>query len=1223
MLRRHQTAMKKLLVFMFGLTMLFSCEALEGYDDSELRDKVDNLENRVAQLEQLCQRINSDVTTLQALVDAMQGGEYITDITIIKEGGKDVGYTITFASGNSVTIYHGRDGKDGANGQDGADGKDGQDGKDGYTPQISVRQDTDGNYYWTLDGDWLYDDNGNKIRANGKDGADGKDGQDGEPGADGEDGKDGADGKDGQDGVTPQFKIQDDYWYISYDNGASWTRLGKATGEDGKDGADGEDGKDGQDGADGAGGSTVVGDSIIKELTQDEGYVYITLYDGTQFVLPKMSKAFTITFDQTENIAISPNQSVKIKYTVTGVENAEIEALGKDGWQAEVEPATATTGVIKVTAPSTRATGKVIVFVSNGAGQTLMKSLTFGEGVLTGVADCYECYAQGGDIKIEVRTNLDYTVSIPDEAAEWISAKVTRAEMRDETLTLTIQPSTTGVDRSAQIELLGTSGNVLQSVEIIQRANNTSAGTISFKDPAVEAICVQNFDADQDGKLSYAEAAAVTGIGTIFKDNTSIRFFDEFQYFTGVTVVADNAFYGCNKLINITLPSTIANIKSSAFYECTNLSAIHIPASCNTISENAFRGCTHLQVTFDEGLVDIGYNAFQDCTRLTEVVLPNSLVRLGTVWGYYGPTISTSYGAVFQGCTALKKVTLPEHLDIIPNSTFKDCINLETINLPDWLSEIHDYAFENCKSLKNIVFPEYLDKIGNCAFKNCTSLTEIKLPEYVSKYWYDDYYQYKYSYEYGIFYGSGLQKIEFPEGMTKIPDGICYGCRNLTEAIIPESVKTIGETAFRFTAFTEFEIPAHIETINRGAFWSSKVTTVTIPTTLKSIGNSIFEDCDQLTSVTIAEGRTNLGDYMFNNCDALTDVTLPSTLTHINGHAFKHCSALTSIELPASLKTIGDSAFAESALASITIPNGVTSLGNYAIASTPLTEVEFLASVTSLGEGVLQNCDKLTSVTLPASITAISTKMFESCDALTEYTVPATIKSIGDNAFQNCDKLATITVSEGVTSIGRNTFYKCPALTTVNLPETLKSIDYYAFQDCTALKEIELPNSITSLGCYMFQNCTALTKCNIPTNVECTSIAGYMFSGCTALTEFTMPDNITLIGFNAFYGCSKLATINLSQNLKRIDEYAFYGCKLLNKIKLPATLTTIENWAFAYCSSLSEVYCYATTPPSAGSGSTWNSCPRTKLYVPQASILQYKNAAGWNGFTTISAIPTE
>ena len=276
--------MKKIFLYIAITLGLLSC----NHKDSLWQEVVEDLDERVETLEMLCAEMNTNITSLQTIVDVLQSNDFITSIVEIKKDGKVVGYTITFGKHDPITIYHGQDGKDGQNGQNGADGK------DGSTPVIGVAQDTDGVYYWTLNGEWLLDDNGNKLPVSGKDGqngtngSNGQDGADGKDGQDGEDGKDGADGQDGKDGITPQLKIEDGYWYISYDNGITWTQLGKATGEDGqdgKDGADGADGKDGQNGADGKDGQD--GDSFFKSVTQDENYVYFTLADGTIIKIPK------------------------------------------------------------------------------------------------------------------------------------------------------------------------------------------------------------------------------------------------------------------------------------------------------------------------------------------------------------------------------------------------------------------------------------------------------------------------------------------------------------------------------------------------------------------------------------------------------------------------------------------------------------------------------------------------------------------------------------------------------------------------------------------------------------------------------------------------------------------------------------------------------------------------------------------------------------------------
>ena len=290
--------MKKISLLLLTLTICFFTACHKS-----IWEELENLDQRVTKLEELCKEMNTNITSLQTIVSVLQSNDYITGIIEIKKNGEVIGYTITFGKHDPITIYHGQDGKDG---QNGADGKDGQDGSSN-TPVIGVAKDTDGVYYWTLNGEWLLDDNGNKLPVSGTNGKDGQNGSNGQDGTDGKDGQDGTDGKDGQDGadgkdgVTPQLKIEDGYWYISYDNGATWTQLGKATGEDGKDGADGQDGQNGTNGKDGQN-----GDSMFQSVTQDENYVYFTLADGTVIKIAKGSGSndqpnsefiFTITYD--------------------------------------------------------------------------------------------------------------------------------------------------------------------------------------------------------------------------------------------------------------------------------------------------------------------------------------------------------------------------------------------------------------------------------------------------------------------------------------------------------------------------------------------------------------------------------------------------------------------------------------------------------------------------------------------------------------------------------------------------------------------------------------------------------------------------------------------------------------------------------------------------------------------------------------------------------------
>lgn len=235
--------MKKLFVFLF--VAVLSIASCDTFDDSLIWDKLNNHEDRIKTIETWCKQVNTNIASLQTALSALQSNDYVTNVVEVTEAGEVIGYTLTFAKNGNVTIYHG---KDGAPGQDGATG---QDGKDGHTPVVGVKMDADGIYYWTLDGEWLLNDEGEKIPVTGKDGQD---------------------GEDGEEGIAPQLKIEDNYWYVSYDNGVTWIRLYKAVGEDGKDGS--------------------AGDSFIKKVdTSNSEYIIITLVDGSQMKFPTW-KAF-------------------------------------------------------------------------------------------------------------------------------------------------------------------------------------------------------------------------------------------------------------------------------------------------------------------------------------------------------------------------------------------------------------------------------------------------------------------------------------------------------------------------------------------------------------------------------------------------------------------------------------------------------------------------------------------------------------------------------------------------------------------------------------------------------------------------------------------------------------------------------------------------------------------------------------------------------------------
>lgn len=549
--------MKKLLAFaaLFAVVALTSCK----YDDDDLWNSVHGLENRVAKLEELCKQMNTNIASLQTIVTALQNNVYVTGTTPFMQDGKEIGYTITFSKGNPITIYHGKDGQDG------------QDGEDGTTPTIGVKKDTDGVYYWTLNGEFIVVDGG-KIKAEGKDGT------------------------NGTNGTTPQFKIENDYWFISYDDGDTWTQLGKATGEDGKDGQDG-----------------VGGDSMFSGVDYETStdYVIFTLSNGTQIKLPTWS-----AFEALQRLCNETNTNLSALQTI-------VTALQNNDYITSVDPLTEDGKVVGYTIKFAKSNPIVIYNGKDGAdGNTPVigvKKDTDGiyYWTLDGefiVVDGQKIKAQGTDgnngadgsdgvtPKLEIREGY-WWISY-DNGTNWTQlGKATGEDGKDADSIKITQD-----ENNVYFELAD--GTV---ITISKTGQSADPNVIQFEDALVKAICITNWDTDGDGELSYEEAAAVTTIGTEF-NGKGIFAFDELQYFTGMTSIPSSAFSDCSELLSIKLPDNIISINDTAFARCQSLREIHIPASIESIGTRVFYYCQSLrEIHIPANTESIGNGAFWHC----------------------------------------------------------------------------------------------------------------------------------------------------------------------------------------------------------------------------------------------------------------------------------------------------------------------------------------------------------------------------------------------------------------------------------------------------------------------------------------------------------------------------------------------------------------------------------------------------------------------------------
>ena len=589
----------------------------------------------------------------------------------------------------------------------------------------------------------------------------------------------------------------------------------------------------------------------------------------------------------------------------------------------------------------------------------------------------------------------------------------------------------------------------------------------------------------------------------------------------------------------------------------------------------------------DDGRVKItGYNGGAET-----VVIPDTID---------GKSVTSIGRRAFEGCTNLKSITIPNSVTEMGRRAFSGCSSLTGIAIPDSVTEIGKYAFDGCKSLTSITIPDGVTSIGYGAFYNCSSLTEIKVASENSNYVSVNGVLYNKDKTTIICYPAGKKgnNYKIPDGVTKVDSSAFIGCSSLTSITIPNGVTSIGDSAFEDC---------------------TSLKSITIPNSVTSIGDSAFEDCTSLTSITIPNGVTSIGDSAFEGCTSLTSITLPDSVTSIGFGAFIGCSSLTSITIPDSVTCIGDSAFNGcTSLTSITIPDSVTSIGESAFSGcSSLASITIPDSVMSIGNDAFHECSSLTSITIPNSVTSIGDYAFLGCSRLTAIDVNTDNKdytSVNGVLFYNDKTIIcypagkkgnNYKIPDGVTSICWYAFSGCTSLTSITIPDSVTSIGIGAFVGCSSLTSIMIPDNVTYIGGAVFADCSSLTEIKVSTqNAKYVSVNGVLynkdkttimcypagkkdknykildgvteictsaFNGCSSLTSITIPDSVTEIGMSAFSGCSSLTSITIPDSVTRIDMSTFRGCSSFTSITIPDNVTYIDIWAFNGCTGLTAI----------------------------------------------------
>ena len=547
---------------------------------------------------------------------------------------------------------------------------------------------------------------------------------------------------------------------------------------------------------------------------------------------------------------------------------------------------------------------------------------------------------EGGTQEVAITANFEYEVSAN---AGWLTIEKSEGGVK-----VTAQTNVEDKERTAEITISNEKYGISKVVKATQKAFvpaiTIEPETLTFTSGGgtQEITITANF--------KYAYSANADWL-TIEKSKSAIKVTAKvntnFEERTAEITISSEK-YGVSKTIAVTQKGVSAESKNAIIYTSSNGKIVTPYLSyvfgANIVSNTYSNG--QGIIIFDAPVTRIGSAAFNLCRSLTSVTIPDSVTEIGE--------------RAFIECTSLTSVTIPDSVTSIGDYAFSGCRSLTSVTIPDSVTSIGESAFYKCSSLTSVIIPDSVTSIGERAFEYCDSLADT----YVN-----------------------------------ITDLVAYAKSNL--------MHNIGGNKHLLVNGTE-------------------ITELVIPDSVTSIGDDAFRNCTSLTSVTIGNSVTSIGICAFLGCTSLTSVTIPDSVTLIGGAAFKRCFSLTSVTIGNSVTSIREGAFREcTSLTSVTIGDSVTLIGNSAFSDcTSLTSVTIGNSVTNILEQAFQGCTSLTSVTIPDSVTSIGGAAFERCFSLTSVTIGDSVTSIGGSAFEDCTSLKEVYCKPTTPpSGGSNMFY--------------------------------------------------------------------------------------------------------------------------------------------------------------------------------------------------------
>ena len=696
----------------------------------------------------------------------------------------------------------------------------------------------------------------------------------------------------------------------------------------------------------------------------------------------------------------------------------------------------------------------------------------------------------------------------------------------------------------------------------------------------------------------------------------------------GVVSIGNEAFYLCSKLQSVTFGTNLISVGNNAFYDCSGLTSATLPNKVTTLGAGAFARTSLRYVTLPASLVNLGENAFAACTNLAGLFansanpvftsVSGGLVRKQTgelvqfpagIEGqvYISSTVTSVGVYAFAGCSQITSITFGAPLTSIGANAF-DCSRLASVTIPG-VGTIGSQAFSGCTSLTALNLGGSQPDVSFTAFSG-TPVTVYYVPGNPG--WgatlgdkpTGEWVQFTYITNY-----TGITLTSY-KGWGPYIDPTVYG----TDVVLPSTVNGIPVTALGDYLFS-----------------GRSVTRVVIPGTVTTIGNSAFRECLSLRSLTIPASVQTIGSYAFKD-SALTSIHffghtpaadstifsgayadlivyhMPGTCCWGSGSYAGKPSALYPYNFTIDNGSAAITGYKGSA-ATIEIPSmisnvPVTSIAANAFRTNPVVRfVHLPGSVTSIEAGAFSGCPTLEFVNLSSNLTTIASGAFSS-SAINSITIPAKVSSIGQDAFFGCGNLPNITVNPAnvsYSSVGGVLFNKAATVLIAyppgrsgayTAPATVTSFGTRAFASAGGLSGVTLPATFTNFGTDAFKGCNQLASITVnATNATFTSANGVVLSkdqtvlvlfppGLTG--SYTIPATVTSINSRAFAD-SRLNSLLIGTNVTSIGAFAFQNAGSLASLEVGGNVASIGSQAFVGCNALTSVYFHGNAPANDGS----------------------------------------